>query len=729
MAYICGVDIGGTFTDAVVIDDEGTVTLAKSPSTPDDFARGFFAALGEAAAARGLELEALLDDTVLLSHGTTVATNAVVERRGAKVGLITTAGHGDALLIMRAYGRAAGLSAAETLRFSVTAKPEPLVPRSLIREVAERIDRDGAVVVVLDEAALERAVDELVALGVEAVAVSFLWAFRNPQHERRARDIVTARAPGLFVTCSHELAPRLGEYERGVAAVMNSYVGPITSRYVERIAAQAAHAALDAPFLLMQCNGGLAGAASVTRNPLLLLQSGPCGGVVGARALGTRLGHRDIIATDMGGTTFDVGLVHAGEPLRTATTIVHQYAFYVPTIDVKSVGAGGGSIAWYDATRGALSVGPHSAGAKPGPVCYGRGGSEPTVTDADVVLGYVDPDYFLGGRARLDRVAAFSAIAALGERLGLDPFETAAGINRIVDTHMADLIRRETIEKGLDPRDFVVYSYGGGGPVHAGAYARELGCRAVVVPLADIASVFSAFGIAASDVMHVYERELDLSAPWPDAPLAAALTDLRAEALATLAAEGFAPANVTLAASVDMRHHLQVHVVEVPLEYLADSGTFADKDLVTAFTARYEALYGAGTAYGDAGIELVTLRLRASAGAHKPALRPRPLAPPIPSSAALATPRMVYWTEQGGLRETPVYRAAALLPGNVIDGPAIIEPTTTTIVVHPGQRARVDPYGNIVLELVTPANDADIASGTRGAARPDDVGFLQEGRV
>ena len=339
-------------------------------------------------------MQALLAQTALLSHGTTVATNVVGERRGAKLGLITTAGHGDALLIMRAYGRAAGLSAAATLRFSVTAKPAPLVPRSLICEVPERIDSQGQIIVALDEPAVRHAVRVLVCADVEAIAIAFLWSFRNPCHEQRAEAIVREEAPQLVVTCSHALVPLLGEYERTVVTVLNCYVGPVRGCYVDSIASRATTEGLTAPFLPMQCNGGLSSARGAERSPLLLLQAGPCGGVVGATHLGQLLGYRNIIATDMGGTTFDVGLVYDDLPLRTTTTIVQQYEFCVPAIDIKSIGAGGGSIAWLDGERQALSVGPRSAGALPCPTCYRRGGNEPTVTDADVVLGLIDPDYF-----------------------------------------------------------------------------------------------------------------------------------------------------------------------------------------------------------------------------------------------------------------------------------------------------------------------------------------------
>ena len=698
MTYLCGVDIGGTFTDVVIVDQQGRVTLAKSASTPDDFSRGFFTALEQGAQTLGLSLRELLAQTALLSHGTTVATNVVVERRGAKVGLLTTAGHGDALLIMRAYGRAAGLSAAETLRFSATAKPTPLVPRSLIHEIPERMDVHGEVVVRLNEAAVRAAVRALLATGIESLAIAFLWSFRNPAHELRAREIVREEAPHLFVTCSCELVPLLGEYERTVATVMNSYVGPLTSRYVDRIAQRAGDEGLAAPFLLMQCNGGLTSAAAAKRAPLLLLQSGPCGGVMGAAYLGALLGHGNIIATDMGGTTFDVGLVHEGIPLRTSTTIVHQYEFYVPAIDVKSIGAGGGSVAWLDDKRGALSVGPRSAGAMPGPICYRRGGRQPTVTDADLVLGYIDPDFFLGGRESLDRASAWQAMAALGAPLGLDAYHTAAGINRIVDDHMADLIRRETIEKGLDPRDFVLFSYGGAGPCHAGAYGRELGIATLVVPLTGTASVWSAFGVVSSDVIHVYEHDQLMVAPFDVVPLRAQLAELAARARAEFAAEGFVSSQLTLRWSADLRHRLQVHVVEVEFSPLLDDAVLGST-LVERFGARYEALYGAGTAYAEAGVELVALRLHASATVHKPTLQAQDEGEATPPAAARAAPRAIFWPELAGLVDTPIYRAAELRPGNVILGPAVIEPTVTTIVVRPGQRARLDGYGNIIIDL------------------------------
>jgi N-methylhydantoinase A len=681
-----------------VIDDEGTVTISKTPSTPGDFSSGFFESLTLAADINGLSLKELMSDTVTLSHGTTVATNAVVEHRGSKVGLITTAGHGDAILIMRAFGRVAGLAPADLLRFSAADKPPPIVPRSLIREVAERVDSRGEIVVELNEEQVRSAIEELLSENVEGIAISLLWSFKNPAHELRIREIVEELAPELFVTCSSELVPLLGEYERTVATVMNNYVGPITSSYIDDIQRKAADESLEGPFLLMQCNGGLASAKTAKRSSLLLLQSGPSGGIVGSQFLGDLMGFKNIIATDMGGTTFDVGLVHDGLPARTSTTIVDQYEFYVPTIDVKSIGAGGGSIAWYDEVRGGLRVGPRSAGAAPGPVCYGRGGTEPTVTDADVVLGYIDPDYFLGGRATLDRDSAWDAVGRLGEQLGLDPLETAAGINRIVDHNMADLIRRETIEKGLDPRDFVVFTYGGAGASHAGVYANELGVSTVVVPLTDTASVWSALGVASSDVIHIHQRDDILAAPFDGERLRASRDALWRETLSEFESEGFPEDQVALRWTADMRHRLQVHVVEIPFP----EADFTDADLellIGSFTERYEELYGQGTAFTAAGVEIVTLRCTGSATVRKPTLSRKELGPLEPSEQALAAPREIYWPEYGAVRETPIYRAEHLLPGNTISGPAVIEPTVTTIVVRPEQTARMDQFGNIILQL------------------------------
>lgn len=701
-SFICGIDIGGTFTDCVVIDDSGIVTIDKTPTTPHDFSQGFFDALTLAAEGRGLTLEELLGSTKTLAHGTTVATNTLIERTGATVGLITTAGHGDSIIMMRSLGRSAGLPVSDLLRLSRSSKPNPLVPRSLLREVHERIDWEGTVLVELDERGVRQAVSELLDEGVDAISVSLLWSFRNPEHEQRIKAIIAEMAPDLFVTCSSDLVPKLGEYERTVATVMNSYVGPVTSAYVEKIETRAREAGLTEPFLLMQCNGGLTPGEQSKREPILLFQSGPVGGVVGSQFLGRELGYDNIIATDMGGTTFDVGLVYGGVPVSTATSIVGQYEYMVPNIDVQSIGAGGGSIAWLDEVSGTLRVGPQSASAVPGPVCYGRGGTLPTVTDADVVLGYVDPEYFHGGRTRLDKVAAEEAIRAIAEPLGMSVLEAASGIVQIADIGMADLIRKMTIEKGHDPRDFVVFAYGGAGPLHASGYSRELGVKQVVIPLGKTGSVWSALGVASSDVVHVLEHQEVSAAPFDEVSLRKTVADIQVRALTQLRAEGVAEQDISLRWSALIRHRLQVHELEVPLHVEDDVPPITRESLdalVDDFEEMYESVFGRGTAFREAGVELVTLRCRALGRTQDPLLIRTPEVGAKPPAAAVAPSREAYWPDLGRTVLTPVLRVDALEPGNVIEGPAILETSVTTVTVRPRQSARIDGYGNIVISI------------------------------
>lgn len=699
MSLICGIDIGGTFTDCVVIDPgDGSVSIHKTASTPPNFADGLFAALGLAASERRIPVAELTANIALLAHGTTVATNALVERRGARVGLLATAGHGDAPIIMRTVGRVAGLPVADVLRFSAAAKPDPLVPRRLIREVDERIDRDGNVIVELDEEGVELAVRDLVDAGIDCLAIAFLWSFKAPAHEQRAREIARDIAPDLFITCSSELMPVIGEYERTVAAIVNNHVGPETADYLDTVEKQIG--GLGGPFLIMQCNGGLTGLGHAKRAPVHLLQSGPVGGVVGSQFLGEAMGYRNIIATDMGGTTFDVGLVVDGELIRTSTTVVNQYEYFVPTVDVKSIGAGGGSIATYDEVTGSLRVGPESAGAYPGPVCYGRGGTRATVTDADLVLGVLDPTYFLGGQLELDVAGALEAVEAVGAPLGLDPYETAAGIVAIADHRMADLIRQRSIERGYDPRDFVVFTYGGAGPVHAAMYARELGARQVVVPLASAASVWSALGVGSSDVIHVYQRSQIIPVPGDPAELVQYRSELQAQALEDLEAEGFAGEDIQLDWSADMRHRSQLHVIEVPFPE-GDVDGPAVEALLERFERLYERVFGSGTAFREAGVEVVMLRCTATGRVRKPVLTTEPAEPHEPPAAARGGTRDVYWGELARHEPTAVFFGDELTRGSHVEGPAVIEMPVTTVVARPGDSASVDGYGSIVMNLDT----------------------------
>lgn len=699
MSYLVGIDIGGTFTDCVIVDEAGEVTVAKSPSTPADFSEGFFNALELGAGRLGMKLEDFLRETNAIGHGTTVATNAMVQRRGVKVGLLTTAGHGDVLRMMRAYGRVAGLPPGELMHYSAASKPAPIVPHELIEEVHERVDSKGDVVVELDEDGARQSIARLIDADVQAIAISLLWGFKNPLHEQRLAELVREADDSLFVTTSNELVPRWGEYERTAAVAINSYVGPVTRDYLDAIERRAAERGYKRSINLMQSSGGVVPSARAAEAPVRLLESGPAGGVIGTRFLSTRMGIGDVIATDMGGTTFDVGLVIRGEPVRTSTTVVDQYEFFVPTIDIRSIGAGGGSIAWHDRNSDTIKVGPHSAGSDPGPVAFDRGGSQPTVTDADIVLGYLNPEFFLGGSMALRAELAESSLAQLGAQLGRSALETAAGVVQIVDFQMADQIRKVTIERGYDPRDLTVFAYGGAGPVHGAAYSRELGARRMIVPLASTASVWSALGIGSSDLMHVYERSEILPAPWDPRTVTTILADLEQRATQELRNLGFGDADIVLQRLADVRYSLQVHVVETPIAD-GEHDDASMQRLIDDFEHRYEELYGQGAGFAGAGLEIVTIRLRAIGRTVDPTVPEAAIEVTGPPDAgARKPPRSVWWHELGEQIETDIFDGSRLRPGHAMDGPCVLEMPETTVVVRPGQTAQIDPFGNVVVDL------------------------------
>jgi N-methylhydantoinase A len=698
MSYLVGVDIGGTFTDCVVIDEGGTVTTAKSPSTPDDFARGMIDAISAAARRIGLDADALYPEIALLSHGTTVGTNAIVQKRGAKVGLITTKGHNDVIHIMRGSRGVQGRDVRLIVHFPESQKPDPIVPKQLVEGVSERVDCFGKVVVPLNEAEAEAAIRRLVAQGVEAIAICFLWSFLHPEHERAVRDMARAIAPTLFVTCSADLVPKWGEYERTTATALNAYIGPVASGYLSNLDRQLASKNYRQPLQITQCGGGTISVEKAMQAPLLTLDSGPVSGVTGSLYLGRVMGYRNIITTDMGGTSFDVGLISDQKPAFSFTSIVNQYEYFIPKVDIQAIGAGGGSLVRIDEKTRTIRVGPASAGAVPGPVCYGRGGTVPTVTDADLVLGYVDGESFAGGQMRLDRAAAERAIAEVGSRLGMSAIECAAGIAKIVEFQMADIIRKMTVGKGFDPRDFVLFAFGGAGPVHAGVFARELGVGKVVVPQRETASVWCAFGAASADVLHIHEVVDIQASPFDAARLNGNLERLEAAARAQMAKDNIAPERQHFEFALDMRHKGQINEVEVVLDWSRAQGDF-EGPLKEDFYRRYEQLYGRGASFRGARVEIVTHRVRASAETPRPKLvAAEKLSDAIPAAARRA-PRKVYWEEAGRLEETPIFDGQVLLPGNALTGPAIVETPDTSVVVRPGQTLRVDAYGNFELGL------------------------------
>jgi N-methylhydantoinase A len=690
---LVGVDIGGTFTDCVVLDHRGRITATKCPSTPENFAEGMLAGLRLAAERLDLSFEAFCRSVSVLTHGTTVGTNALLQRKGARVGLITTRGHEDAIHIMRGSRGVTARDIRKVVHFPESRKPDPIVPKRLIEGVSERVDCFGEVVVALNESEAEAAIRRLVEQDVAAIGVCFLWSFKHPRHELRVKQMIGDLAPRVFVSCSVDLAPKWGEYERIAATALNAYIGPVMAKYLGNLDRRLKASGYAQPLQITQCAGGSISVAKAMESPLLTLDSGPVSGVTGTQYLGRLMGCPNIITTDMGGTSFDVGIIFEGEPAYSFVSNVAQYEYFLPKVDIHAIGSGGGSLARVDRASRTLHVGPESAGADPGPACYGKGSLTATVTDADVVLGAINPDNFLGGRIVLDRKKAIAAVQEVADGLRLSLMEAAAGIARIAEFKMADIIRKTTVEKGFDPRDFVLFAFGGAGPTHAGVFAYELGVQKVIVPQKEIASCWCAFGAASADILHVYEQVDIQASPFDAARVNRALDMLEKKANAQMQRDGIDARRRRFRFSLDMRHRGQINEVEVPLpeKRLADSH---ERTLPRRFSARYEQLYGRGSSYADARQEIVTLRLRASAATPRPHLaRAGKSRTRIDPKAALGK-RTIYWADLRRAVATPIYDGALLGSGNRLAGPAVVETTDTTVVVHPGRALKVDAFGN-----------------------------------
>lgn len=690
MSYSIGVDIGGTFSDCVAVHADGRVFHGKALSThATNPAEGVIHGLSRLAKDAGETLQSLLEATVEFSHGTTIGTNLMVERKGARVGLVATQGHGDALQIMRGRGRTAGVSAELLLNVRETDKPAPLVPDRDVVEVAERILADGSVLAALDDEAARAALHSMLE-EVDAVAVALLWSFRNPVHEQRIRELIEEIRPDLYVSLSSETAPRLGEYERTVATVINSYVGPASSRYLEHLEELLRENGLRTPVFIMQSNGGVLPVASARRRPVQTIGSGPAGGLAATQIIAKRAGHKNVIATDMGGTSFEVGLVVNGRPVLTSEKVIDQYTFKIPQLDLRSIACGGGSIASIDPHSGGLRVGPESAGSNPGPACYGRGTSA-TVTDADVVLGLIDPDRFLGSQMVLDKAAATAAVQKVADDAGLSVVEAASGILRVNSQSAAVLIRQRTIEQGLDPRDFALYAFGGAGPLHAFAFADELDVAEVVIPLGNGASTLSAYGIAASDAMEVFEEECVIRAPFSPTELREVINRLEDRARAQMADAGFASSDVRLTRSGQARYAEQyMQELELPMPAGEIDEAFA-QSLSETFSSEYARLYSAAALSVLQATEIYTIRVTASVPFSTPEALTGDGGSTVPAHR-----REVYWPGHEEWIDTDVYDGAPT-PGIRITGPALVQLAHTTIAVAPGQALETDQNANCVL--------------------------------
>ena len=641
-------DVGGTFTDLVAVVD-GDVRTAKVPSTPRDQALGVLEAFGST------DVDEL--EVAAFSHGTTVATNALLERGGARTALVTTEGFRDVLEI--------GRQNRPSLYDLAKDRPPPLVPRELRFTVRERMGPAG-VLIPLDEASVRAAASELRAAKVEAVAVCLLFAFLHPAHERRVGELLTVELPDVQVSLSSEVLPEFREYERFSTTAADAYLTPSLSAYLRKLSQRAAQAALPAP-ALMQSAGGLSSFDGAAEHAAAFLLSGPAAGVVGAAYVARSSGYESVITFDMGGTSTDVAPVVDGKVETTTETVVGGVPIRFPAVDVQTVGAGGGSVAWVDA-GGALRVGPRSAGAEPGPAAYGKGGEEPTVTDANLVAGYLADGATLGGEVVLRRELAESALARVAEPLGLDVLAAALGVIRVANAEMLRALRLVTVERGLDPRDFALVAFGGAGPMHACALAEELGMRTVLVPKAS--GVLSALGLVVSDVRRDYVRPVLGGNEDAEAALAAleqrAVQDLHAPSLVRRA---------------DLRYRGQAFELTVD----ADDGT----ELEGAFHAAHEERYGFRV--DDRPVELVNVRLTASVPVETPALRE-----PSPDASAAVERRRASF--EGDWVDVAVFDRTCLGAGSEVGGPAIVEFPEATCVVRPEWRGRIDDAGTLVLQ-------------------------------
>ncbi len=691
------VDVGGTFTDLVVADQDGRLRAFKAASTPADPSRGVFDALDRAAAAFGVSRPALLSACAMFVHGTTVATNTMVQRAGARLGMLTTSGFRDILAIRR--GRRPHMWDYRSPH------PPELVPRHLRRPVRERIDGRGAVVSPLAEDDVRAACRALGTAGVEAVIVCFLNSYLNDAHERQAEAIAAALLPGVYVFRSSDVLPLMGEYERYSTTAVNAAVAPRTIRYLARLQRDLVGAGLRSAMLVMESTGGIIDLAACERKPVLTVLSGPAAAAPAAQLFGECLEERNIVLFDMGGTSCDVVLVKDGVPAHTEELQVAGYDIALPAVDVVTIGAGGGTIAWVD-QGGLLRVGPHSAGAEPGPVCYGKGGAEPTVTDAHLVLGRLAPDNFLAGEIALDAALAREAVETrLARPLGLSAEQAALAVLRVVNQNMIEAIKMLSLERGHDPRKFVLVAAGGAGGLHAGALGRELSVREVYLPRQ--AAVCCTVGMLHSDVRHDYFQSFfaRLSPPALE-DAARQLEAMRAAAQATLGGEGFAAAAIEYRPALGLRYAGQQWQIPIDVVWPL-TGAFLPA-LVERFHARHEELYGSRDL--ATGIDVVDLRLAAIGPTTKVKL-----AQEAPRGAREARPapatRAVWFEDTAGPVPAAILQGAALGSGDVVAGPAVIEEPATTLVVAPGEEVRVDRYGNY--RLTRPRGAQEATDGAR----------------
>lgn len=672
------IDIGGTFTDVIVLnEDTQEIDWSKTPSTPGKPSIGVMNGVDKAMVD--------LSKVTTFIHGSTLAINACLERKGAKTGIITTKGFRDVFEIGRT-------DIPETEMYNLLyRRPPTLVPRYLRLEATERVNAKGEIVQELDENEVKGAIEKLVREGVQSVAVCLLHSYANPIHEIKIRDIIRSYYPELYVSLSHIVCREYREYERTSSTVIDVYIKPIVENYLENLEQDFQKRGFGGKFFIARSGGGAMGFQTAREYPIHSILSGPAGGLLGASYLSRKIGYRNLLTVDMGGTSFDTSLIVDGQPETKSETKLETLPILLPVYDIRTIGAGGGSIAWID-PGGLLRVGPESAGADPGPVCYGKGGTEPTVTDSAVCLGYIDPHFFLGGDIKLDPEAAERSIRTkIADPLAMEVAEASQGITSIVVANMAGACREIIMEKGYDPRDFAVLAFGGAGPMFATAIAEELGIPTVIIPLAP--GNFSALGMLMIDVTHdLSQTYVQLLERISMGEIEKILKNLEEKGAKILSEEGIPEDRLKYLRSLDMRYKGQEHAVNVPL---ADHNPRANKQaLKEVFEKLHEKRYGHRM---QDPVQIVHLRVKTTGIMDKPEIGQIEEGTKDEPEGALKGKRQVF--KDGGFTAYKIFNREKLLAGNILSGPAIVEETTSTIVIHPNQSLKVDRYGDLVIKI------------------------------
>ena len=712
MQTIIGVDVGGTFTDFSLRFADGSERTHKTLTTHYDLSVGFMKGVRDLARQSGAELNDFLAGVGSVRYSTTIGTNALIERKGPKLGLITTAGFEDTIFIGRGRSWADGSSPEEIADIARIKKPVPLVTPDMIVGLNERIDHGGRVLAALDPDEVVEKLQMLVDRGAQGFVVCLLWSFVNPAHEKLVKAIIEDEYPedylgSMPVMLSSDVSPKTGEYARTATTVVNAYIHGVMAEDLNRLGTELAEAGFSRPLTLVHNTGGTK-KASRTR-AVLTHNAGPVAGLHAARALGAAVGEANIIFTDMGGTSFDIGLVINGE-IQAADFIpvLDRWRSTIPAVEVKSIGAGGGSIAWVNQLMSnALEVGPQSAGSMPGPACYDHGGSEPTVTDADLVLGYYNPDNYLGGSMLLDADLSRQAIdEKIARPLGIDVYEAAHRMRRLVDARMGQEVFNEVGLKGHDPRKFALLACGGAGAAHACGFAAHIGVGKVIVP--DAAPVFGAYGAALMDTKEVWERSRTLRIfTWAGQSYSTdvelyngVVAELKDLAIRDLRLEGFADDQMRFSLDLDMRFGSQYTLTRIRAPKLALGNSDDFRELCDLFVNRYSELYSPESTFLSGGFNIEGFYLTAAVPAKLPYPAPQPAGPDQPAPDAGRGTRRAYWSPAEGLRETPVFDLDRLVPGNRIAGPALIEGAKTTYVIEPGWEYRMDGFRNGILSRI-----------------------------